>query len=821
MVFAASEEVGFAVFRESNDALIVFDLDSLTVLAANPTALRIAQTDFRQLAGRKVTEFIRSDSEDLAGQLARSLNDTQFFHSREGYRWEQADRPAIPVNVTISRIHSRPKPFGLLVLRDVAERESAMRELCREAAFRRAIVDHAADGVCVFHRDSDSRQIRFTVWNGRMATLTGCSIDQINRQEVPPTEIPSLLGPAVGEMWMEQALAGTELRGTYWNIVLPNDEQRVLAVSTSTFSATDATIHVLAVVQDVTERKRNEEAVARRDAILAAANYAGEQFLRRHALETTLPDVLKRIGHAAGVSRVYVFENHRGPEGQFLTSHRYEWVADGIEPQIANPALQAMPWERMDEFCSALERGEPVCGLVSEMPEDDRRVLEPQGIISLAAMPIDVAGVWYGFIGFDDCLQPRQWQQMELDALRMVADMLGAACEHKQAEELRLRSQKLEALGVLSGGIAHEFNNILCAMSGYAELAKSEMTAKHPAQESLTRITAGCDRATELVRHILAFSHPQETKREILHLQPVVEEAIKLLRSTLPTMIEIRTHFESRLPPVLAQFSQLHQIVVNLTTNAAHAIGRKKGWIEFRLEEVAGNDRFGAAVRKPGRHVCLSIRDNGHGMDRPTLGKIFDPFFTTKPIGHGTGLGLPIVHGIVSSYGGEILVDSQPGMGTTFRLFLPAAESPTETLPTAVPMEQKAVPASKAASGTRLLYVDDEEPLVFLAERVLQRLGYIVTGFTDPVRAFQEFQTRPDEFDAMVTDLAMPGMSGFDLVQRIREIRPELPIVMTSGYVRPEDEEMAFELGVRSLVLKPNTVDELAPVLDRLLAPCR
>jgi PAS domain S-box-containing protein len=823
MEFAASEEVGLAVFRESNDALIVFDLESLAIVAANPTLLRIARTDFRQLAGRRVTDFIQSDSEDLAAQLSCSLNDTQFFHSREGYHWEMADRPAIPVNVSISRIHSRPKPFGLLVLRDVSERVSAMRKLSCEATFRKAIVDHAADGVCVFHRDPDNRRIRFTVWNGRMAALTGYSIDQINQQGGLPTELQSSVGSADCGMWMEQALAGTEFRGAPWNIMLPEGEHRVLTVSTSTFSAVDATFHVLAVVQDVTERKRNEEAVARRDAILAAANYAGEQFLRRHALEATLPDVLSRIGHAAGVSRVYVFESHPGPESQLLTSQRYEWVADGIEPQIGNPELQAVPCENTAYFCNALERGESVFGLVSEMPEGERRILEPQGIISLAAMPIHVAGVWYGFIGFDDCLQPRQWQQMELDALRMVADMLGAAFERKQAEELRLRSQKLEALGVLSGGIAHEFNNILCAISGCVELAKGEMTPEHPARESLTRIAAGCDRASELIRHILAFSHPHEPGREALHLQPVVEEAVKLLRPTLSTMIQMRTHFASDLPPVLAKFSQLHQIVVNLTTNAAHAIGSKGGWIEFRLEEVSGNGELRASMteRKLGRCVCLSIRDNGCGMDRLTLNRIFDPFFTTKPFGHGTGLGLPIVHGIVNSYGGEILVDSQPGMGTTFRLFFPVAEPSTETLQAAGPMEQQPVSDSQAARGARLLYVDDEEPLVFLAKRLLQRIGYVVTGFTDPIQAFQEFQTRPDEFDALVTDLAMPGMSGFDLVRRVREIRPELPIVMTSGYVRPEDEKAAFQLGVRSLVLKPNTVDELAPVLDRLLGSCR
>lgn len=816
MEFAANEEVGLALFRESNDALIVFDVDSLTVVAANPACLRIARTDFRQLAGRRVTEFLHGNSDDLAGQLDCSLKRTHFFHSREGYRWTVDGQPAIPVNVTISRIHSRPQPFGLLVLRDISERERAMRDLCREATFREAIVEHAADGVCVFHRDSVHRQVRFTVWNGRMVALTGFTIDEVNGRAWPQAESSFPMLQDDGGEWMEIALAGTDQRGAPWRITLPNGERCVLAVSTSTFCDADGTVHVLAVVRDVTERMRTEEALARRDAILAAAHYAGERFLRMHALEATLPDVLRRIGHAACVSRVYVFENHFGSDGQLLISQRYEWVADGIETQIDNPQLQSVPcrFGSFARWASCLERGESVCGLVAELPDDERGILEPQGIVSLAVMPILVAGRWHGFIGFDDCQQPRRWEQMERDALRVVADMLGAAFERKYAEELQLRSQKLEALGVLSGGIAHDFNNILCAMSGYVDLAKHDLPSEHPVQESLTRIATGCVRASELVHRILTFSHSRETERKVLHLQPVVEEAIKLLRPTLPAMLELRTHFEPDLPPVLAQLVQLHQVVVNLATNAAHAIESQNGWIELRVEEVTVDEELRALAPelRPGPHVCLSVCDNGCGMDRSTLARIFDPFFTTKPFGQGTGLGLAVVHGIMQSHEGGVVVDSQPGAGTTFRLFFPA----TEMLPEQ-PLPQAASRPVLHGGGARVLYVDDEEPLVFLVKRLLQRLGYVVTGFTNPVLAVQAFQTRPDDFDAVVTDLAMPGMSGFDLVRSILDIRPDMPIVMTSGYVRSEDEETALRLGVRGLILKPNTVDELAPALDRLL----
>jgi len=371
-------------------------------------------------------------------------------------------------------------------------------------------------------------------------------------------------------------------------------------------------------------------------------------------------------------------------------------------------------------------------------------------------------------------------------------------------------------LRVLSGGIAHDFNNILSAMSGYVELARLELPSGHPVQESLNYIAKGCVRATELVRRIVAFSHAQETRQEALCLQPAVEETLKLLRSTLPATLELRTHFQPDLPPVSIQSSQLHQIVVNLATNAAYAVGSQSGWIEFRLEGVTVDEQLQASAPglPPGRHVCLSVRDNGCGMDRPTQAKIFDPFFSTKPFGQGTGLGLAVVHGIVQSCGGAIVVDSQPGVGTAFRLFFPVVEHPSE----------KPVPAAKAipvGRGAHVLYVDDEEPLVFLAKRMLQRLGYIVTGFTDPAGAVQAFQSRPHDFDAVITDLSMPGMSGYDLAKKILEIRPDMPIVMTSGYVRPEDQEAALGLGIRALIFKPNTVDELASAVDRILGSCQ
>jgi len=384
--------------------------------------------------------------------------------------------------------------------------------------------------------------------------------------------------------------------------------------------------------------------------------------------------------------------------------------------------------------------------------------------------------------------------------------------ERKRSDELRLRSQKLEGLGTLSGGIAHDFNNILLAINGNAKLAIADLPPDHPVQQSLAEIAKASARATDLVRRILTFSRPGELKRQVCALQPIVEEALKLVRATIPATVEFRTAFAPHLPAVLADSTQIHQIIVNLATNAAHAIGSKSdGRIEVQLDSanLTADDMSPALNLSEGRYVRLRVSDNGCGMDRPTLNRIFDPFFTTKGPGEGTGLGLSVVHGIMKNHDGGISVYSEPGNGTAFRLFFPAVAA------TIAAAEEAPTPIQRDRTEN-ILYVDDEEPLVMLVTRTLGRLGYKVTGQTDPVSAVELFRSDPAAFDVVVTDLAMPQLSGFDLSSQLLAIRPDIPIIMTSGFVRPEDQERALKMGLRDLILKPNTIDQLGRILDRV-----
>jgi PAS domain S-box-containing protein len=383
--------------------------------------------------------------------------------------------------------------------------------------------------------------------------------------------------------------------------------------------------------------------------------------------------------------------------------------------------------------------------------------------------------------------------------------------ERKRAEEAQMRSQKLEALGTLAGGIAHDFNNILAAIAGNTRLAQGDLPADHPAQESLTEIARASLRASDLVRRILAFTHRQETKREVVALQPVVEEALKLLRSTLPAMIEIKATFAVGVPTVAVDSTQIHQVIMNLATNSAHAIGGAGGLIEVALDGATVTDEQAqeSSGLRPGRYARMSVSDSGCGMDQDTLLRIFDPFFTTKPLGQGTGLGLSVVHGIVHSHGGAVTVYSQPGRGTAFRLYFPAAFEPQAQHE----LEQQDIQRGR---GERVMYVDDESALVSLTARMLRRIGYEVSGYTSAVEALSAFRSQPQAFDVVVTDLSMPGMSGLELAREVHAVRPDIPIFMTSGYLHPDDQAAALRLGIREVILKPNTVAELSEALHRL-----
>ncbi|RYF07879.1 MAG: response regulator [Comamonadaceae bacterium] len=397
--------------------------------------------------------------------------------------------------------------------------------------------------------------------------------------------------------------------------------------------------------------------------------------------------------------------------------------------------------------------------------------------------------------------------------------------EHRNELEAQLReSQKMQAVGTMAGGIAHDFNNILGAILGNVDLAKADCGVGSPALESLLEIEKAGRRARDLVRQILTFSRNEPPKRTAVAVDEVVHETAQLLRVTLPPAVDLRIQLDPDLPPLLADATQVEQALLNLCTNAVHALGESRGTVRVEASSLTPDhrlsDRLGITA---GDYVALSVIDNGPGIDAATLLRIFEPFFTTKPVGQGTGLGLAVVHGVMRTHGGAADVDSTPGQGSRFTLYFPAAPrasaaqvlSQPPTAPVPEPSARAAAPAD--ARQRHVMYVDDDEALVFLVQRLLRRRGYRVSTFTDPNEAAAALRANPHGYDLVVTDYNMPGYCGVDLVREAKRIRPDLPVALASGYVTTEIEHAALAEGANALIHKPNDVEELCATVDRLV----
>jgi PAS domain S-box-containing protein len=390
--------------------------------------------------------------------------------------------------------------------------------------------------------------------------------------------------------------------------------------------------------------------------------------------------------------------------------------------------------------------------------------------------------------------------------------------DRKQAEEQRShlqahlqQAQKMEAIGTLAGGIAHDFNNILGAILGYAEMAQDDSPAGSILRHDIDEVVKASHRAKELVKQILAFSLQTETV--LIPIQPaiIVGEAVKMLRSSLPSSIDIRQNIDARTGPILAHPIQIHQIVMNLGTNAFHAMEENGGTLSISLEKktLFEKDIVGKPGVLPGDFVQLSIGDTGTGIAPELWGKIFDPYFTTKQIGKGTGMGLSIIHGIVKSYGGCVSFHSRPGKGTVFQVLLPvmAAETVVEVKPAEI----------VELGNERILFIDDEEILAEMGKSMLERLGYQVTVRSSSLEALTTFQNQPDIFDLVITDQTMPGMTGSDLARRILQIRPFMPIILCTGYSSLISEEKVRSLGIKGFAMKPLARKDIAAIIRKVL----
>jgi PAS domain S-box-containing protein len=385
----------------------------------------------------------------------------------------------------------------------------------------------------------------------------------------------------------------------------------------------------------------------------------------------------------------------------------------------------------------------------------------------------------------------------------------------REAElEARLvQSQKMEAIGTLAGGIAHDFNNLLQVMLGYLDLARAETATDSLGAQRLDKIRIAGERATHLVDQILAFSHRSELERKPLQLQPILNEALKLLRASIPSTIEIRESIAADSGPVMADATEMHQIVMNLCTNAYHAMREHGGVLEVTLDEVAMDSASASRIPglEEGRKVRLSVRDTGTGMAAASLERIFDPYFTTKSVGDGTGLGLATVRGIVEGCEGAVTVESELGVGTRFEVYFPLATRRADG-------EETKVAAGALPTGSERLLVVDDEPMVAEQARLgLESFGYVVEAHTGSLEALEAFRTAPHRFDVVITDQTMPNMTGLELARELLLIEPNLPIILCTGFSELVSDQTARAAGIRKYVKKPVLPRSLAAEIRKIM----
>ena len=528
---------------------------------------------------------------------------------------------------------------------------------------------------------------------------------------------------------------------------------------------------------------------------------------------------LVQLGEYTGVDRAYILLFDADGRSH---DRSHAWRRAGIQAPVARRRDLPAAWPpRLERF---VQQGAVHVPSVRELPSGAEKIaLRERGIRSWLCLPMWCAGRRVGLLGFDAVQAGKRWSNDDIALLRTVGEVFANALERKRAEaerqalEAQLRqSQRMEAIGTLAGGIAHNFNNILGAIIGYGEMALAALPAAggQPGRYVQQVMTAG-QRGKALVDQILAFSRRGEHERRPTRVQPVVEETVDLLRASLPATIAIRTRLEAEDATVLGDPSQLQQIVVNLAANAAQAMdGHGALTIALDTVELASDLALSHGSLAAGRYARLTVSDAGRGMDEATAERIFEPFFTTKAAGSGTGLGLSTVHGIVADHGGAINVKSRPGAGSAFEVYLARTAAPaTGAAPARAP--------APSGRGETVLLVDDETSLVLLGEEMLAALGYEPVGFDSGPTALAAFRADPDRFDLLLTDEIMPGMTGTELAVALHRIRPELPIILMTGHGGEAQSHQLRAAGIREVLKKPFLSRDIAESLARHLVPRR
>ncbi|MGH8729721.1 MAG: ATP-binding protein [Burkholderiales bacterium] len=699
------------------------------------------------------------------------------------------------------------------------ERKRARADIERSVSLLRATLESTADGTLVV--DADGRII---VFNQKFADLWGLSADILAERDdhLALAAVADKLNDPAGFLGKVRALYASPDMESF--DVLELNDGRIFERYSQPQRIAGASVGRVWSFRDVTERKRAETELLRLNRALRVLSTCNQAVTRSTDEAQLLQQVCRAIVGIGGYRLAWVayaeFDEAKTVRSVARAGQATDYV-DNITVTWGDTELGHGPTG------TAIRTGLPqVC---NEIFSDPRFLpwlneVKAYGLRSSVGLPLMVEGRAIGAL-MVYAGEPDAFDENETNLLQQATNDLAhgivvlraklertRAEEEKQKLEAQLRqSQKMEAMGTLAGGIAHDFNNILGAIIGYGEMAHRSAPEGSTTQRYLDNVMIAANRAKALVERILAFSRSGLAERVPVHVESVAAETVEMLRASLPAGIELKVNLTAGNASVIGDATQIHQVVMNLCSNAIQAMA-SGGVLDVKLDRVAFDEPkvFSHGRITPGGYLRLEVSDTGAGIEPKLLERIFDPFFTTKGVGDGTGLGLSLVHGIVRDHGGGIDVHSRPGTGSTFEVYLPIAG---EIVEPATSAQAEVAPGR----GETVMLVDDEQALVALGEEMLAELGYEPVGFQDSVAALAAFQTNPQRFDAVLTDETMPGMTGTELAREIRKLRPDIPVLLMSGYRGRALAARAATSGINDLLKKPLQSHDIAASLARAL----
>ncbi len=863
------------------------------VVDVNPAFCQITGLNPVEVLGRSLAELDLPLWAALQQQNSTGISDSsipfEVSFTRKDGRSVFLEGHGVPLEGEADRLTA-------IYIRDVSALKTMIKQLRASEEKFRSIVERSHSGVILV----DDRY-RLIYVNDEFCRMVGYARSELIgmdfRRLVDEKDLPMTVERYRRRQQGEDVPFHYEL-----DVVCSDGTRKRLEVRANTFRDAQGRVRSVAQLMDVSQRQKTEEALKRKDDILEAVNYAATKFLQGRNWDSHIHEIMERLGKASRASRVYIFKNHPAPDGQLLASQLYEWVAEGIEPQIDNPELQNFPYvtNGFARWVKELGRGRLIYGKVREFPESEQQVLQAQQIQIILVAPILVGDQWWGFIGFDNCRDEIEWSAHEIEALKTAANLLGitmlrlqaeqertllahalrsireavtitdlddniifvneAFCriygysqeevigksidsirspnndpekvrqilpqtlqggwqgellnvrkngqefpiflstsviydrdaqpialigvasditERKQLEAQLFQAQKMEAVGRLAGGVAHDFNNILTIINGYSELLLNQVPSDSSLYKPIQQILRASEKATELTSQLLAFSRRQIVQPRVVNLNDIIHELTNMLQRLIGEDVELKIHLDREAGNVKIDPNQVEQVLMNLAVNARDAMPTG-GKLIIETANVELDDHYietHMGARK-GRYVMLAVSDTGVGMDKEIQQHIFEPFFTTKDKSKGTGLGLATVYGIIKQNDGFIWVYSEPGKGSTFKIYLPRVDAgPAHPSP----MERRS--PQRALKGTEtIMVVEDDEAVRNLIRSVLTENGYRLLEARQGREALEMARKTSQPIHLLLTDVIMPEMSGGELAQQIRRHFPDVKVIFISGY---------------------------------------